>query len=81
MKQKAPQGTNMKLHWQCQPVKWSIMLKGPRMAYTSFSIISSPLRELQASYTIDSIFGKKPFNATLLKAVIQKFLPAIIIMH
>ncbi len=52
-----------------QPVKWSIMLKGPRMGYTSFSIVSSPLSsELQPKYNLDSIFGKKTFAATLLKS-------------
>lgn len=50
-----------------QPVKWNLMLKGPRMGYTSFSIISSPGNQLQPKYTIDSIFGEKPFTAKLLK--------------
>ncbi|HUS01551.1 MAG TPA: hypothetical protein VMY77_07485 [Chitinophagaceae bacterium] len=51
-----------------QPVKWNIMLKGPRMGYTSFSIISSPSNELPGKFSIDSIFGKKPFTAKLLKS-------------
>ncbi len=50
-----------------QPVKWNFMLKGPRMGYTSYSIISSPSNEMQPKYTIDSIFGKKPFTAKLLR--------------
>ena len=50
-----------------QPVKWNIMVKGPRMGYTSYSIISSTSNEMQPKYTIDSIFGKKPFMAKLLK--------------
>lgn len=50
-----------------QPVKWNMMLKGPRMGYTSFSIISSPSSEMQPKYTIDSLFGKKPFTAKLLR--------------
>jgi hypothetical protein len=50
-----------------QPVKWNMMLKGPRMGYTSFSIISSPANDMQPKYNIDSIFGKKPFAAKLLK--------------
>jgi hypothetical protein len=50
-------------------VNWYVMLKGPRMGYTSFSIVSSPLcSEMQAGYTIDSLFGKKPFIAKLLKS-------------
>jgi hypothetical protein len=52
-----------------QSVKWNLMLKGPRMGYTSFSIVSSPLSsELQPKYNLDSVFGKKPFFATLLKS-------------
>lgn len=51
-----------------QPVKWNIMLKGPRMGYTSFSIISSASEDIQPKYIIDSILGKKPFTAKLLKS-------------
>jgi len=51
-----------------QPVKWNIMLKGPRMGYGSFSIISSPTTDIQPRYTIDSIFGNKAFKAKLLKS-------------
>ncbi|WP_460550778.1 hypothetical protein [Ferruginibacter profundus] len=51
------------------PVKWNIMLKGPRSGYTSFSIVSAPLcSDMQPKYTLDSVFGKKPFKATLLKS-------------
>lgn len=52
-----------------QPVKWSIMLKGPRMGYGSFSIVSAPLSsDMQPKYNIDSVFGKKTFKAKLLKS-------------
>lgn len=51
-----------------QPVKWNMMLKGPRMGYTSFSIISSPSTEIQPKFTIDSLFGKKYFTTKLLKS-------------
>lgn len=52
-----------------QAVKWGIMLKGPRMGYSSFSIVSSPLSsEMQPKYNPDSIFGKKPFAAKLIKS-------------
>ena len=57
-----------------QPVKWTIMLKGPRMGYTSFSMVSSPSKELQPKYTIDSLFGNKPFKARLLKSCDAKTL-------
>lgn len=59
-----------------QPVKWNVMLKGPRMGYTSFSIISSPpCSEMTPRFTIDSLFGSKPFKAKLLKSCDTK-LPA-----
>lgn len=51
-----------------QPVKWSIMLKGPRMGYTNFSIVSSPGSNMQPRYNIDSLFGKKNFKSKLLKS-------------
>lgn len=57
-----------------QPAKWNIMLKGPRMGYTSFSIISPPCNDMQPKWTIDSIFGNKPFKATLLKSCDSKLL-------
>ena len=57
-----------------QPAKWNIMLKGPRMGYASFSIISSPCSDMQPKWTIDSIFGNKPFKATLLKSCDSKLL-------
>ncbi len=58
-----------------QPVKWNVMLKGPRMGYTSFSIVSSPLSsELQPKYNLDSVFGKKPFTAKLIKSCENKII-------
>ena len=50
-----------------QPVKWNIMLKGPRMGYSSFSIISSPSSTMQPKYNIDSLFGKSPFKVKMIK--------------
>jgi hypothetical protein len=55
-----------------QPVIWNIMLKGPRMGYTSFSIISSPSSDIHSKLTIDSVLGKKPFKAKLLKSCDQQ---------
>jgi hypothetical protein len=57
-----------------QPAKWNIMLKGPRMGYSSFSIMSSPCNDIPPKWTIDSIFGNKPFKATLLKSCDSKTL-------
>jgi hypothetical protein len=57
-----------------KPVIWNLMLKGPRMGYTSFAIISSPASEMQPKFTIDSVFGKKPFTAKLLKSCDAKTL-------
>lgn len=56
------------------PVKWNIMLKGPRMGYTSFSIISSASKEFVPRYNLDSLFGKKSFSAKLLKSCDAKTL-------
>lgn len=49
------------------PVKWNVMLKGPRMGYGSFSIISTPSKELINKYTLDSLFKNKSYKAKLLK--------------
>ncbi len=51
-----------------QPVKWNMMLKGPRMGYSSFSVISSPSKDFTVKNTIDSLFGNKPYTAKLLKS-------------
>jgi hypothetical protein len=52
-----------------QPVKWSVMLKGPRSGYTNFSIISSPpCNAIHPKYTPDSLFGKRPFTAKLIRS-------------
>ncbi len=50
------------------PVVWNFMLKGPRMGYTSFSLVSSPSNEFPLKYTVDSLFGKKSFRARLIKS-------------
>ena len=55
-----------------EPAKWNIMLKGPRMGYSTFSIISSNSSTLSTHFTIDSLFGNKPFKATLLKSCDSK---------
>ena len=55
-------------------VTWNIMLKGARMGYSSFAIISSASSDLQPKYTLDSLFGNKPFKATLLKSCDAKIL-------
>ena len=57
-----------------QPLTWNVMLKGPRMGYASFSIISSPTVELQPKCTVDSLFGKKLYTAKLLKSCDNKTL-------
>lgn len=52
-----------------QPVKWSVMLKGPRMGYTSFSIISlPPTTDMKQGFNIDSVFSGKAYKAKLLKS-------------
>ena len=49
------------------------MIKGPRMGYTSLSIISSPYEQFNRN-TINSVFGNKPFTAKLLKTCDSKTL-------
>ena len=48
-------------------VKWNIMLKGPRMGYTSFSIISTLSKDLINQYSLDSLFKNKSYKAKLIK--------------
>jgi len=52
--------------------KWNIMLKGPRMGYGSFSLLSPPSVDLHEKVTIDSLFKGKSFKAKLLKACDNK---------
>lgn len=47
---------------------WNIMLKGPRMGYTSFSMISPASANLHPKFSIDSLFAGKKYQATLLKS-------------
>ncbi len=56
-----------------QPLKWNIMLKGPRMGYGSFAIISSPSTSLKPKMTVDSLFGNKIFMAELIKSCDRDF--------
>ncbi len=56
-----------------QPLKWNIMLKGPRMGYGSFAIISSPTTSLKAKMNIDSLFGNRNYKAELLKSCDRDF--------
>lgn len=59
---------NRSLKQAGQPVKWNIMLKGARSGYSSFSMLSSPSNEIQPKWSVDSLFGNKPFKAKLLKS-------------
>lgn len=51
-----------------QGTNWNVMLKGPRMGYASFSIISPASVDLHPKLTLDSVFGNKPYTARLLKS-------------
>lgn len=55
-----------------KPVQWNVMLKGARSGYSSFSIISTPSKDMRPRYAIDSVFGKNPFKAKLLKSCDEK---------
>lgn len=54
------------------PVQWNVLLKGPRMGYSSFSIVSSGSAELPTPLTLDSLMGKRPYQANLLKSCTTK---------
>lgn len=47
---------------------WNVMLKGPRMGYASFSILSPAFAGLHPKLTLDSVFGSRPYTAKLLKS-------------
>ena len=55
-----------------KPVAWNVMIKGPRMGYTSLSIISSPSKDFTTLTFIDSLFAGKSFKAELLKSCTNK---------
>lgn len=48
--------------------QWNIMLKGPRMGYASFSMISPASVNWKPDLVIDSFFAGKNFKARLLKS-------------
>lgn len=56
------------------PIKWQFMLKGPRMGYTSFSMISAPSTELKPKFTLDSLFANKPYTSKLISSCDDKTL-------
>lgn len=49
------------------PMNWNLMLKGPRMGFTSFSIESAPHKNIKARTSIDSLFGKNLYSYKLLQ--------------
>ena len=51
-----------------KPLTWNVLLKGPRMGYASFSIASAGSTELKPKPTVDSLLGRRPYKATLLKS-------------
>jgi len=52
---------------QNKPMAWKIMLRGPRMGFTNFTITSAANAGLQTKKTIDSLFANKKFDYKLLK--------------
>ena len=55
-----------------KPVIWNVMLKGPRMGYTSISMISSPSKDFSALTSLESLFEGKPYKAEVLKRCTNK---------
>lgn len=63
------QGTaQVLLPGQTTASKWSVMLKGARSGYSSFTLVSPSAPGFHPRATIDSLFGKKAFRAKLLKS-------------
>ena len=50
-----------------KPVAWNVLLKGARMGYSSFSILSPPSKDLSPKLTLDSLFGRARHTAKLMK--------------
>ena len=50
------------------PAKWNVLLKGPRMGYTSFSVLSSPGSTIPVAWPLDSLFKGKIYSAKLLRS-------------
>jgi hypothetical protein len=50
-----------------KPYAWTIMLKGARAGYSSFSIISPNLTDIKTKISLDSLFGKNQYTYTLLQ--------------
>lgn len=46
---------------------WSVMLKGARSGYTSFTLLSEPVDNLPSEITLEMLFEGKPFSSRLLK--------------
>lgn len=54
------------------PAAWNVMLYGPRAGYTAFNIMSPELTMLEGKHSLDSLFGKGKFQATVIKKCDQK---------
>lgn len=50
------------------PMKWAVMLKGPRMGFTSFTITSGSHPSIKPKTNIDSLFAKQLYTFKLLKS-------------
>lgn len=52
---------------QNKPMAWKIMLRGPRMGFTNFTITSTSHAGLKSKTTIDSLFAYKKLDYKILK--------------
>lgn len=50
-----------------KPEPWKIMLKGARMGYSSFSILSPATAQLSPGPTLEQILGNRTFTSRLIK--------------
>lgn len=51
-----------------KPVKWNVMLRGPRAGFTSFNISSPFIKTMKPKQQLDSLFGKNSYRYKLLKS-------------
>ena len=55
-----------------KPAKWNVMLRGPRMGFTSFNITSPYQRNIHPKQTIDSLLQTSAYTYKLLQSCDSK---------
>lgn len=47
--------------------KWSLVIEGPRMGYTSFTLSGPATAAFKSNHSLEALLGDKPYRATLIK--------------